>query len=266
MRIPMAALVCAGACIGGSRELEARQLRPPYFVNETLPAGPYARSEFVDLDADGRLDLVCVTQQASVRSFLGDGFGGFVPAGTENLAFGMLDFAVGDVQGDGDPDVVVLLADGRIAVLLGDGLGHLSLAATLIGVSQPQAIALGDVNADGRADLVVSILANKVLVFTASATTFYSGAPIPLSTDASPRRAVVRDVTGDGIVDIACVSPVSGNINVFHGNGSGGFGSAQLWFAGLTTERFAVDDLDADGIVDFVCPRVASILLSVLRG
>lgn len=86
----------------------------------------------VDLNADGRLDLVVSDFGADTVSVLlnqgGAVFGGRVayPVGR-----GPLGLAVGDVDGDGDPDVAVAnQGSNSVTVLCNDGHGGLAPEAT----------------------------------------------------------------------------------------------------------------------------------------
>jgi hypothetical protein len=139
---------------------------------------------FVDLNGDGKLDLITQTQTVAATNLPmdpvvdvllnnGDGtFGNFAPVsapdppntgGGEN-AYGA---ASGDVNGDGKQDLILTIADMAnhldALILLGNGDGtfqsplYLTLAAGLTGPGlgyQTPAVVVQDFNLDGKLDLI----------------------------------------------------------------------------------------------------------------
>ena len=71
---------------------------------------------FVDVDGDGRLDLVVLLSQhhETVVAYLNDGEGGFEPKTIFEAPrpdWGSSGIEVTDLDGDGDPDVVLVSGD-----------------------------------------------------------------------------------------------------------------------------------------------------------
>jgi hypothetical protein len=115
----------------------------------------------IDLDADGRLDLVTGNQDdASVSVLLGDGKGSFRAAAGSPFAVGGSPYppAVGDVNGDRKIDVVTPnVRDDTVTVLLGDGKGALRPAGPPIRVdTRPYYAAIADLDGDGHPDIVTT--------------------------------------------------------------------------------------------------------------
>jgi hypothetical protein len=107
-----------------------------------------------DLDKDGDLDLVLVTQQAPfARLCLNDGKGRFTAARTfgTNSAEKV---ALADLDGNGSLDIF-LACIGPDEVWLNDGHGNFSDSKLRLGTEWSWEVAVGDVNNDGLPDLFV---------------------------------------------------------------------------------------------------------------
>jgi hypothetical protein len=136
------------------------------------------RIRAVDLDADGRLDVVTSDYGGSVVVHRGMGDGTLavakaIPAGPQCRWFD-----VGHVDGDGRLDIVVpSMTLNAVTVLLGNGDGSLSQAGNYGVGGDATCAALGDFNGDQRLDVATSdfrgqsfsVLLNQTPVSTASA-------------------------------------------------------------------------------------------------
>jgi len=119
-----------------------------------------------DLNLDGKPDLAVVDSYANrVSVLLGDGKGGFAPAGLASVRSTPYTLATGDFDGDGNPDVVVASSyDNSITLLLGDGKGGLSASAqSPFAVPANPSLAVGDFNEDGRLDVAVVSAASSAV-------------------------------------------------------------------------------------------------------
>jgi hypothetical protein len=107
-----------------------------------------------DLDKDGDLDFVLVTQKAPfARLYLNDGKGRFT-AGRTIGTCPVEKVAVVDLNGDGFPDVF-LACIGPNEVWLNDGQGGFSDSGLRLGKEWSWEVSIGDINKDGFPDLFV---------------------------------------------------------------------------------------------------------------
>ena len=86
-----------------------------------------------------------------------------------------------------------------------------------------------DLNLDGRADLIASPVSsgNSISVFLNNGDgTFASAVSYPVGSD--PGLAAVRDVNGDGKLDILALSQSVGRLYLLIGKGDGTFNAATV--------------------------------------
>jgi len=111
-----------------------------------------------DLDRDGDLDVVLVTQGTPpARLYLNDGKGRFTAGRTLGTS-PTEKVAAADLNGDGSPDVF-LACIGPDEVWLNDGKGNFADTGLRLGKEWSWELALGDLNGDGLQDVFVVNLA-----------------------------------------------------------------------------------------------------------
>jgi hypothetical protein len=203
--------------------------------------GTYAESvKIVDLDGDGKPDLVITSACASGTSgvgcssegvvgiLMGKGDGTFkavVTYGSGGSGYGGSEVVVADVNGDGKPDLLVSSAEpignpvnssgpGVVAVLLGNGDGTFQPAVPYSsGGYAASSVTLADVNGDGKPDLIV----------------------------------------GNACVTACNDSTAEGTVGVLLGNGNGTFQPAVSYDSGgVLTVSVAVADVNHDGKLDIL--------------
>jgi VCBS repeat protein/Big-like domain-containing protein len=163
-----------------------------------------------------------------------------------------------DFNGDGKTDIAVANSDtNTLAVFLNDGTGNFGtpIVTTLSALSPLGPLEAGDFNEDGKADLILGTIggvnqATYVLLGNGDGT-FQAPAEIPNS--AGFLSAVVKDINGDGHLDL--IVGQGGGTAVFLGNGDGTFtGAAPLATAdmGGFFSGVAVADFNHDGKLDIV--------------
>lgn len=173
----------------------------------------------------------------------------------------MLDSA--DFNGDGHADLIsVHPADHQLAFYLGDGRGGFSPVA-LVSLAKPVAYDIRDFNGDGLPDVLVLedeaselavVLGDRVegLKFDKRV----SVAPSPHDEPADhelghPRGMALGDYNGDGAVDVA-LAYAEAELEVFLGDGAGGFVEAEPLDTGLARPTLAALDVDGDGVDDLL--------------
>ena len=121
------------------------------------PDAAMRAAEAVDLDGDGRVDLVTIDERRGAALHRGAGDGTFAPGiplgDTTRTPYAL---AVGDVTGDGRPDVVVGHVRAPLVVHVNAGGGRFVPEDVGDGAGTAYGIAIGDLDGDGRADLVVA--------------------------------------------------------------------------------------------------------------
>jgi hypothetical protein len=237
----------------------------------------------VDLNRDGKLDVVvancapsgssgCGDGEGNIGVLLGNGDGTFGPVATHRtgLSPGGTGLAVADLRGNGKLDAIVTSAciysedcpAGEVAVLLGNGNGTFKRS-----VIYPSAgwtatgIAVADLNFDGKLDLVVGgcgssncFGANGVVTVLLGNGDGTFGAPTAY--DSGGRLAdglTLADVNGDGNLDIVVANTIDGSLGILEGVGDGTFlppltfGSSECLCYSVT-----LTDVNRDGKPDVV--------------
>jgi hypothetical protein len=159
--------------------------------------------------------------------------------------------ATGDLNQDGVPDIA---ASGGIGVtlLLSNGRGGYAASNQIATGLSPIAVAIADLNVDGRPDVVVANRDSSTVSVLLN-----TGQAILSRTDftvgQSPQDLAVRDVDGDGLLDVATRNSI-GEVRVLLGNGRGGLGPSFADASGtVPTNAFTVSpsaDVNGDGKLD----------------
>ena len=216
-----------------------------------------------DLNGDQKLDLVTANSDAfSVSVLLGDGQGAFGPASHINVpGFNPESVAIGDLNNDGRPDIAVAYRSASIvSILLANSSGGFGTPASFPVPSGGLDLVINDLNRDGLADLIVANGSGVSILLGNSNTGF--GPTNTLA--AAGTSVVVDDFNGDGKSDLASVVFNPGAVNVFLGDGQGGFSQPTPFPAGFAPSFLRSADFNGDGNADLVTLNnlsTASILL-----
>jgi len=107
-------------------------------------------------------------------------------------------------------------------------------------------LAMGDLNKDGKLDIVTDDNGSIGVQLGNGDGTFK--APVSYSTFRSP-WFIVRDINGDGILDVALASSAS-QLTVFFGKGDGTLSAAKLFNTGNDNFGIAAGDFTGNGELD----------------
>jgi len=252
---------------------------------KAIPAGQGPNSiASTDFDGDGKPDVVVADgDSTNIEVFLNESTPGVfqfaqqfyfpLPNGDNPAAV-----AVADMDGDGKPDIVVTtVLSPRVYVFLNTSApGAISFANPAIFNQGNYALGLtlGDCNGDGKPEMiVVNIADGNISVYLNNSTpgnlAFAARIPLtPASSDVA-YAAVVADIDGDGMPDIATADAGSGKVSVFHNTGTPGgplsFAAYVDFNVGATPESIAVGDIDGDGKPDLITGNYGDGTISVLQ-
>jgi hypothetical protein len=216
-----------------------------------------------DFNADGWMDAAAsiFSPGNSMRVFMNNGQGGFLPSVVYPAGGNPGSLAAGDLDGDGHLDVVVVnsaITDNTISVFIGVGNGTFLPDYKLPTLMAPSDVVIADFDKDGDRDVLVTHgVAKAVLLFVNDG---QGGlAPVTFSLGVVQGTPSVADLNGDGWLDVALTTGVA---SVLFNDGSGGFTLQQ----GTTTASggLGTADFDHDGDIDMVATDFYGSLASVL--
>jgi hypothetical protein len=226
----------------------------------TLPPGLNLVLAVVDVNSDGKLDLVIGVDgpQGALAVMLGNGDGSFQSPIVTSLPAQVLWASLGgcgvaDFNGDGAVDLIVTDAQNNyLYVLLGNNTGSFILKSTIRHFTGPTAVFVGDFNGDGHEDfLVFDRLSADVAVFLGNGDGSFK--PAVLYTGPGQIWSVLlADMDGDGHPDLVVTGP-GYTLYIYHGNADGTFATTSSGgssFAGPILNLIAAADFNGDGILD----------------
>lgn len=225
----------------------------------TIPAGLTAVLAVVDVNQDGKLDLVLGGggTQPEIGVMLGNGDGSFQSAIVSPLPLlgpswaGLAGCGVADFNGDGAVDLVV--TDGSnnaFYVLFGNNSGSFTVKSTGQQFTGPSTVFPGDFNGDGHQDFLLFDRGSAdVAVFLGNGDGTFKPA-VRYTGPGQIWSVLLADMDGDGHPDMLVTGP--GNIlSIYHGNADGTFATTSSGGSSRSVGTlFAVADFNGDGILD----------------
>ncbi|MGW8728429.1 FG-GAP-like repeat-containing protein [Streptomyces sp. NPDC055808] len=240
-----------------------------------------------DVNGDGHMDVISQDARGNAALvWLGDGSGALGAGAAVRLnptagcdttgdnpcvARFPTDVAVGDFDEDGKPDLATSNANtNNVSAVLGSGGGTFGVATrfALGGGTNPQGIAAADLDGDGHLDLITSNASSGTLSVLRGDGHggFGTASSVPAGV-ALPSKLRLADVNEDGKLDAVVVAPgTPGRVAVLLGDGTGGFGTANVLSAGANLTSVSVSDLNGDGHADLVVSSADSDEAVVLEG
>jgi VCBS repeat protein/FG-GAP repeat protein len=175
-----------------------------------------------DINGDGRIDFVAVTQGGTVSVLLGNGNGTFATPQTMAVNRFAESIAIADFNGDGKPDLVVSGIN-FVSLLIGNGDGAFQPQQTYLVIGDLSQIVTADVNGDGKEDLLFNNGSDTVGVLVGNGDgSFVSEQSFPMSLPNTNLEGglLVSDFNRDGRPDLLAYAD-SGWVEVFLGNTTG---------------------------------------------
>jgi hypothetical protein len=248
-----------------------------------IPAGGGADwpAAIGDFNGDGKQDAVTIVENYvsswtySISVVLGNGDGTFqspvlsaIPGGDTCAAF-----VVGDVNGDGKADLLVVHLAGQCSnstsnfdVLLSNGDGTFTQGNNyLISSSSLAGGVLEDVNGDGHLDVFAVDSANPGNLWTVlgNGDGTFSTSPTSLALSGQVTQAVLTDLNGDGVLDVAGNNANAANPNqvwVYVSTSATTYASGAALLISGTSPVYhacglAAGDMTGDGKPEIVTPN-----------
>jgi hypothetical protein len=205
-----------------------------------------------DIDHDGKPDVVLGDNQANLAAVtLGNGDGTLRSRDAySSPGYGV---ALGDLDGDGVLDAVVANLSRSLGVMRGGANGTFGAAVTTPLTRLAYQVTLADVNGDGHLDAVVASGDAPVSVLLGDGHGQLA-APIDSATASasSDDKVVVRDLDGDGKVDLIMPPSTGDTLSLLRGSGDGHFAPFPNLPKLAGTGAVEAADLDGDGVADLI--------------
>lgn len=171
-------------------------------VDYTVPNGHGSGTVTLDINNDGKLDVIAFNGAPDFYEYLNTGNGALHLLATFPVA-DIVDMAAGDFNHDGYPDLAFTTFDGNVHVWFNNHSGGFTAGPTTSIPEQAAAgqLTVGDFDGDGKADLAVSSTAVTYLLFGDNAGHFTA----VNATTAHHPQAYLIDIDGDGKSDLVGV-------------------------------------------------------------
>lgn len=216
-----------------------------------------------DFNEDGWMDAAAsiFSPGNSMRVFINNGQGGFLPSVVYPANGNPGSLAAGDINGDGHLDAIVVnsaLTTNTISVFIGLGNGTFLPGYELSTLVAPSDVAIADFDNDADLDVLVTHgVSTAVMLFVNNG---QGGlAPVIFSLGVAQGTPSVADLNADGWLDVALTTGVA---SVLFNDGGSGFTLQQG--VAVASGGVGLADFDHDGDVDMVATDFYRSLASVL--
>jgi Ca2+-binding RTX toxin-like protein len=228
-----------------------------------------------DLDGDGDLDAVTVSNGHDLRVWLGDAGDEMTPTTDIPIGTGLSQVVLADFNEDNFSDAIVARTGdygtdpGDVSVLLGRGDATFHAARIFAAGKVPISLAVSDLNGDDHLDVVTanadqSAAPKNVAVLLGDGNGNLATARL-LSGIAETTAILAADFTGDDVADIA-VANWDLEIALLRGDGDGTFDAAIDSSVGVPLSFLAGLDFNADGTRDLIATASQNGAIAYLPG
>ncbi len=235
------------------------------------PTGSTAQEQviyLVDVNGDGKLDIVTGNADGSISVLLNKGNGTYDPGVLNTGLTSVFHYGVyltfADFNGDGKIDIAATAyanSPAALYVLPGNGDGTFGTPIETAPSFYPYNLVAADFNKDGKADLLVtgeipgcpfSSIGYAFLEGNGNGT--FTEAPTVCVDFGGPQVPVVADLNGDGNLDVV-IPYTNGNgvppgPAILEGKGDGTFTNLQGFYNGRGAVSVAIADFNGDGMPD----------------
>ncbi len=239
----------------------------------TLTAGPLLqRITSIDIDGDGKNDIVGVDYSGSVSIFRNTNSGNTVSFGSkiDSTSFsGAYSATLGDLNNDGKPELVVFheIADSIKVFINQSTPGNIFFSGSItlpVTSANPLKGIIADMDNDGLNEIVfINSGSNNIGVF--KNTTLTNGGNPTFTTSVyfsissgtpGPRDIIATDFNNDNLLDLAVANLNNHNIALYRNTSTGGvisFNTPTFLGASSAPSVLSSGDLDNDGKPELVC-------------
>ncbi len=254
----------------------------PYNLESRARAGAVNGGFCTDMNAPTFTSLVVSGSQSGTRTAAGVYTGTYAGGGGNQLNFTpdashpffpgetvSFSYTTGLTSSTGSlPLSKAFVGSFRVAGSTGSG-GTFSTTPTNITVgNSPSSVAIGDFNGDGKLDLAVANDTDDTVSVLLNNGAGGFGKPTLLTLNGAPGGGafaiVAADFDGNGTLDLAVAEQNSNRIDIFLGNGTGGFTGPGAFTVGTGPEALAVGDFNGDGKPDLAVLNTSDGTVSIL--
>ncbi len=229
--------------------------RPPVY-SSGIPSEPQDAIA-VDVNNDGKLDVVAASSAGTISVLLGNGQSESPLDTAVTIALpGAAPVAVAsaDFNGDGFPDLAVADNNGSIRILLGKGDGSFQSGTSIAVSGHPGSIAIGDFNGDGVKDLVTGDQSSSAFyVYLGKGNGEFATAAayhVPNYATSVTAADFNNDGRSDVVVSEGELASVPGGGVLFLSNPDGALQAPITITNASQFQRAAVADVNGDGNMD----------------